>query len=91
MRLAVEVPPCTRCADGGIVAASCSLASAWLPPQSTTAVVLEKVITTTIVNWLAKHRDATPALVGEALSGAYLMVEILEDIEKRKSATVSEI
>lgn len=52
--------------------------------------VLEKVITTTIINWIAEHPDAKPALVGEALSRAYSLVEILEDLKERKSAIVSE-
>lgn len=50
-----------------------------------TAGALERTITTTIINWMSEHPDATPALVGEALSGAYSLVEVVEDICKRRN------
>ena len=56
-----------------------------------TADALEKVITTTIITWMAEHPDATPALVAEALSGAHSLPEVLEDLRKPIRETVSQI
>lgn len=61
-----------------------------------TAEALAHVIITAVTNWMSEHPDATPAMLGEALSDAYSLVEVYEDMDKRKngdarkSETVSE-
>lgn len=66
-------------------------AAAWLrrrrlsaggKPSTATSSALEDLITTTIINYLGEHPDATAALVQEALCGAYSFAERLADMEK---------
>jgi len=53
-------------------------------PSKATVDALERLITTTIIAYVAEHPDVTPEMVRQALCGAYELPEVLEDMDKRR-------